>query len=143
MSSANPKHFEPMKRRLLLLIRFGMVGVTVAASYALAYHVQFTLIGMGRFAANLIAFVLAIVLQYLLHATFTFKDRRVADGRQVMRFGTTVFAGYVISVVVTSILVPRGVLGEAVGTAVVVLLLPVVNLIVMGLWVFGERATRA
>lgn len=115
--------------------RFGVVGIMTALSYVAMYP-AFLAAGVPQPAANALAFFLAIVLQYIGHALFTF-ERRLINRSQITKFAIMVGCGFGMSMLVT------GPLAEALGmpawaaALAVALYLPVQNYILMTLWVFA------
>jgi putative flippase GtrA len=114
--------------------RFGVVGAATALSYVALYP-AFLAAGVSQPAANALAFFLAIVLQYIGHALFTFR-RRLINRSQITKFAIMVSCGFGVSMLVTgSVAVALGMPAWAAALAVA-LYLPVQNYILMTLWVF-------
>jgi putative flippase GtrA len=65
-------------------LRFAMVGLTVAALYALAFALLVEG-GLPSYAANLLAYLGAIIVQFFGHRHFTFRAKG-ALARSVPRF---------------------------------------------------------
>ena len=119
--------------------RFALVGILVAALYVLLY-LGFLAAGLPRWAANTLAFVLAIIAQYGGQAQFTFR-KRLNDGGQLLRFGVMTGLGFVTSALITGVLAPAAALDDWVAAVAVTLILPVQNFILMTLWVFHTPST--
>ncbi len=115
-------------------LRFAAVGAGVACAYVLLY-VVFLGLGMAQVAANGLAFCLAICLQYVGQARYTF-GVGVKDGAQMARFGIMVALGFLVSALVTGYAAPMFGMPDWSAAAAVALLLPVQNFILMTLWVF-------
>lgn len=125
-----------MKRLLNIeLMRFGIVGGTVAAAYVVAY-LALLHIGVAQVAANAVAFLLAIVLQYAGQAIFTFRRDWAAAG-QMLRFGVMTGLGFAVSALITGFVGPKAGLTDAQAALVVVFWLPIQNYIIMKIWVFS------
>jgi putative flippase GtrA len=121
-------------------LRFALVGLGTALLYVLAYVLLLRL-GVAQFAANALAFALAIAAQYLGQASYTF-EARVADTAQICRFAAMVGLGFVTSVAVTGLIGPAFALGPTLSAVIVALVLPVQNFILMTLWVFTTQNRR-
>ncbi|WP_386176377.1 GtrA family protein [Sulfitobacter sp. R86518] len=114
--------------------RFGVVGAATALSY-MALYPAFLAAGVSQPGANAVAFFLAIVLQYIGHALFTFR-RRLINRSQITKFSIMVSCGFGVSMLVTGpVAVALGMPAWAAALAVA-LYLPVQNYILMTLWVF-------
>jgi putative flippase GtrA len=123
------------------MVRYAIVGVLVAGIYVvLAVALRMTT-PLPAGPASAIAFVCAIVAQYLAHARYTF-GRDAADWLQAARFGTTVGLGFVLSTAFVGWLAPRWGICELCALIVVVILLPIVNYLVFLLWVFAGFRER-
>lgn len=116
------------------LIRFAFVGASVALIYV-ALYVGFLALGWWQVAANGAAFLLAVLVQYVGQAGFTFQAR-LGDGPQILRFGWMIGCGLLTSAVITGALAPAMEVRPAVAALLVALVLPVQNYIIMSRWVF-------
>ncbi|MBY6136107.1 GtrA family protein [Nocardioides marinus] len=117
------------------ILRFATVGVCVAAFYVLGYSMLLSA-GMSPLPANILAFVAAVIAQYVLQTSWTFR-RSLGLPDQMLRFACTVAAGLAVSTLVTWAVGPA--LGWApwVAAAVVAVLLPVQNYVIFRLWVYS------
>ncbi|GFE51018.1 hypothetical protein So717_27710 [Roseobacter cerasinus] len=115
--------------------RFAIIGVLVALSYLLLY-LAFLALDLPRVIANALAFGLAICLQYVGQTCFTF-GRRLQDLAQLIRFGVMVSCGFVTSAGVTGWLGPLFAVPDWAVAAVVTVILPVQNYLLMRLWVYA------
>ena len=118
------------------LLRFAIVGALVALCYMLGY-LGLLALGIPQVAANALAFLLAVALQYLGQAGFTFR-RRLGDRAQMLRFLAMIGLGLVSAGLIT------GPVADALGVApwlaalTVTILLPIQNYAFMTLWVFAK-----
>lgn len=117
--------------------RFAIVGVGVAGVYVLLYLV-FQKIGATRLPANMMAFTVAIAVQYIGQTRFTYRQR-LADLPQITRFGVMIVGGFVTSAVITGLIGPRLGLADVLSAVVVTLVLPVQNFVLMTFWVFSSH----
>ncbi|NNE51438.1 MAG: GtrA family protein [Sulfitobacter sp.] len=118
------------------MVRFALVGVGVAGLYVLAYLVLLHL-GVAQALANALAFGLAVAVQYIGQAAFTF-DRKLADSWQFLRFSVMIGLGFLTSALVTGWIGPHLGLSDGVSALMVTVILPLQNFILMSLWVFGR-----
>lgn len=122
-------------------IRFATIGVIVALTYMGLYLALLSL-GMGAFVANGIAFLLAVVLQYVAQAAFTF-ERPLADAAQIIRFAVMIGAGFGTSILITGPLATALSLPAWQAALAVTVLLPSQNYILLSIWVFATPASSS
>ena len=122
-------------------IRFATIGVIVALTYMGLYLALLSL-GMGAFVANGIAFLLAVVLQYVAQAAFTF-ERPLADAAQIIRFAVMIGAGFGTSILITGPLATALSLPAWQAALAVTVLLPIQNYILLSIWVFATPASSS
>lgn len=122
------------------LLRFALVGIAVAALYVTLY-LAFQRFGLGRGTANLAAFGLAVLVQYVAQARFTYR-KPLAHAAQVLRFAVMIGAGLLTSALITSGLAPSIGISDALAAVLVAFVLPVQNFILMTLWVFSNQQLR-
>jgi putative flippase GtrA len=118
-------------------MRFGVVGATVAVVY-IALYLMLLAFGVARLEANLVAFLLAIVLQYLGQTLWTFR-RPLAVPDQLGRFLFTISLGLVVSGLITGTLGPALGWANWVSAAIVTVVLPVQNYLFFRNWVFSDK----
>jgi len=119
------------------LLRFAIVGGLVAASY-IAFYLVLLSMSVAQPLANATAFLLAVALQYVGQASFTFRQQ-LADRDQIVRFVCMIGLGLATSAVITGILAPLLRLGDLVAALVVTVVLPVQNYLLLSAWVFQEK----
>ncbi len=119
------------------IIRFALVGTTVAALYILLYA-GFLALGLAQVLANALAFLMAVAVQYLGQAGFTF-DAPWRDSAQALRFIAMIGLGLLTSALITGALGPALGWHTLISAAVVTLVLPVQNFVIMSRWVFSDR----
>ncbi len=113
------------------LVRFALVGVTVAALYV-GLYLAFLRLGLPQVAANALAFLIAVAVQYIGQAAFTF-ERRLNDRPQMIRFAAMIALGLAMSALITG----HGLgLPDWAAAVFVTLWLPIQNYLFMTLWVF-------
>lgn len=122
------------------ILRFAIVGGGTALVYVLLY-LGFLATGLPQAIANGIAFLLAVMLQYVGQSVFTFRER-LKNGAQIMRFATMVALGYVSSALITGPIAAMTGLADWVAAALVAVLLPVQNYFFMTLWVFASARAK-
>lgn len=122
------------------LVRFGIVGGGTALAYVLLY-LMFLEMGVAQVAANGIAFLLAVLLQYAGQAAFTF-GQPLKDRSQISRFCVMVGLGFVSSAVITGPIAMMSGLSAWAAAAIVMVVLPVQNYIFMTLWVFASPISK-
>jgi putative flippase GtrA len=118
------------------VMRYGIVGVTVAVLYSLAIIGLVPMVRpFGPTVASVIGFCLVLPVGFWLHRRFSFADRAGGEG-QAWRFTVTNIASFVISVggmyVITELLRVSYLFGIAWNWVAV----PAVNFGIYMLWVF-------
>lgn len=117
------------------LIRFSVTGTGVAAFYVVAYVLLFHT-GVPAFWSNLVAFVSAVAVQYVVQTVWTFRGR-LDDSLQGMRFVTTVSLGLAFSTLISAVIGPYLNWPAWLAAVLVAVTLPVTNYIVFRFWVYG------
>lgn len=119
-----------------VVVRYALVGVLIAAVYWLLANVLVLIVPVAPpWLSAGAAFLIAVSLQYVLHARFTFGNK-AADAGQAARFATAVAAGLAISSAITGLAGPAMGWPHVVNTAVVVVVVPVSNFLLFRAWVF-------
>ena len=124
-------------RGLNRLVSFGCVGATVAVIYVLLY-LAFLSIGIPQIFANAFAFLIAVAVQYVGQAAFTF-GKNLSNAHQMTRFAAMIGIGLVTSAVFTGIVGPILHMPEWVAAACVTVILPIQNYLIMTRWVFSTE----
>lgn len=124
----------------LKLSRFGAIGMLSTVIYA-AFALAFSHLGAAATAASVLAFGLAAVFSYAGHKYVTF----ASGGRhafELPRFLALSAAGLAVVSILPALL--TGVLGlpAAVPILFACVLIPAVNYIVLGRWVFASEGSR-
>ncbi|MEO0401778.1 MAG: GtrA family protein [Pseudomonadota bacterium] len=117
-------------------IRFAIVGSAVAGLYVLLY-LAFLSIGLAQPVANAAAFLLAVAVQYIGQAGFTFQSR-LNDAPQITRFAIMIGCGLITSAVITGLVGPALALPHWAAAAIVTIILPLQNYVIMTRWVFAH-----
>ena len=117
--------------------RFMLVGTGVAVLY-IALYAGLSALGVPHLPANTLAFLLAVAVQYVGQAGFTF-NATLRDPYQVLRFGVMICFGLVSSTLITGLLGPAMGWSALLSAAVVTLVLPIQNYVIMSRWVFSIR----
>ncbi|MGI9394203.1 MAG: GtrA family protein [Boseongicola sp.] len=114
--------------------RFAIVGLTVAAFYIVAYSALVNA-GLSKFMANVVAFVFAVLIQYIGQTRWTFR-KSLKVRRQWLRFGTMICIGLIYSTLITNHIAQELGWPSWVAAAVVAASLPVINFLIMRFWVY-------
>jgi putative flippase GtrA len=125
-----PRHYQ--------LMRFGIVGALVAGLYVGTYLLVLEM-GVVRQLANLLAFLLAVTVQYLGQTWFTFRQP-LGRPDQIFRFACTIGLGFAVSALITGVLGPGLGWQDWISAAVVTVWLPVQNYLVFRVWVYADTS---
>ncbi|MFS4580829.1 GtrA family protein [Phaeobacter sp. C3_T13_0] len=117
------------------LVRFAIVGVTVAAIYVLLFLI-FLQIGLVTGFANALAFGLAVLAQYVGQTVWTFRQK-LNQPRQAMRFGCAVGLGFVASGLLTTFIGPMLGWPDWMAATIAAVWLPVQNYLFFKIWVYA------
>lgn len=117
--------------------RFAVVGASVAAIYILLY-LGLQAQGLARPVANIAAFLFAVAVQYVGQTLFTFR-RRLAVPAQMSRFIGMILLGLLVSALITGRLGPALGWPDWLAAAVVTVVLPVQNYLILKIWVYSEK----
>lgn len=129
-----------MKRDWGQLVRFGLVGVSVAGVYILLYLALQAV--MAQALANALAFGLAVALQYVGQTLFTFR-KKLAVPDQIGRFAAMIGLGLAVSALITGLIGPALGWADWLAAATVTVILPVQNYFFMKLWVYTSTEATA
>jgi putative flippase GtrA len=119
------------------LVRFGIVGGGTALAYVLLY-LTFLAVDLPQVLANGLAFLMAVMLQYVGQAAFTF-GRQLNHRGQILRFAAMVVLGFGSSALITAVLPTMTGMSDWAAAAIVTVYLPIQNFIFMTLWVFASH----
>jgi putative flippase GtrA len=124
-----------MPKRLLSLIRFGIVGVGTVVIDVITYSFLVG-IGLHYLAADIINVPLVLVFNFLAHKFFTFKTPVKQTKREIRRYALNVMFNFVMAVVLLATFV--SVLGASpvVGKLIQVVALPLINFLLLEKFVF-------
>lgn len=117
------------------ILRFSVVGATVAGLYVLGYPALLAA-GMAQAPANALAFAAAVAVQYVLQTWWTFR-RPLGLPDQMARFACTIAAGFAVSALITGVIGPALGWADWLSAAAVTVILPVQNFIIFRLWVYA------
>ena len=118
------------------LARFALVGTTVALVYVAGYLLLLE-VGINQPLANALAYLIAILAQYLGQAAYTF-DKPINDRTQIGRFVVMTGLGFLTSAAITGQIGPFLNASNWAAAVAVILILPIQNYIIMTLWVFSK-----
>ncbi len=122
-------------------VRFCIVGALVAGLYMVLY-LFFLAMDIAQPLANAVAFLIAVALQYVGQAKFSF-GQKLRDGRQVLRFSVMIGLGLVTAAILTGVVAPTFNIPDWAAALSVMLVLPVQNFVLMALWVFSQNQLQA
>ena len=118
------------------LARFALVGTTVALVYVAGYLLLLE-VGINQPLANALAYLIAILAQYLGQAAYTF-DKPINDRTQIGRFIVMTGLGFLTAAAITGQIGPFLNASNWAAAVAVILILPIQNYIIMTLWVFSK-----
>lgn len=121
----------------LRLSRFAAIGIASTAIYA-ALAFAFSHLGLAATGASVLAFLLAAIFSYAGHKYVTF----VSGGRhtfELPRFLALSVAGLAVVSVLPALLTGVLALPAAVPFLLACVVIPVVNYVVLGRWVFASQ----
>jgi putative flippase GtrA len=126
--------------KLKLLARFGLVGIAATMLYA-ALAIAFARwdrIGPSPVQASLAAYAAAALFSYLAHKSVTFMSSG-SHRSEVPRFILLTATGFAVAYTAPVLLTVKLGLPPIIAVLVTCLLIPAINLLVLGQWVFADR----
>jgi putative flippase GtrA len=134
-------HRDPSDVSLARVIRFGAAGVIATFCYFVMANALVWSSILSPLSASLAAYLISLVVSYLLQSRFTFGLRKDSVG-QMTRFSITSIIGLCLCWVITY--VTAHVLGWPyfAGTFLICILIPVVNYSLFQGWVFATGLGR-
>ncbi|MEM6638083.1 MAG: GtrA family protein [Pseudomonadota bacterium] len=120
--------------KLNQMLSFALVGGVTALTYAGGYMVLRE-VGVSAVLAATLSYLAAITLQYFGHSGITFR-KNPRDRGQLLRFLVLNGAGLATAVAITLVLTQYFGAEDWMASVAVILVLPVMNWVVMRLWVF-------
>lgn len=128
-----------MKTEIQRLFRFSVTGFVIAVVYVSGYTALYHT-GLTPVAANVIAYGVAVAIQYVMQTVWTFR-RPLFDGAQSARFLAVIGLGLGYSTVVASMIGPAMGWRPWVAAGLVAVTLPILNYICFRLWVYRPEAS--
>ncbi|NRB01682.1 MAG: GtrA family protein [Rhodobacteraceae bacterium] len=119
------------------ILRYAVVGTSVAIFYVLAYT-GLTAVGLSLVVANAVAYGMAILVQYAGQAVYTFR-RQFFDAAQASRFFVMTLCGYLAAALITSAIAPALGWPHVQAAVIVAVWIPLQNYIFMKIWVFAQK----
>ena len=118
------------------IFRYSVVGIATAGIYFALTILLSEVFKYSLMASSIFSYTIAIIFQYISHSIFTFRVR-LYDKSKMIKFLTAIFAGYLISSALIKV-GERFDLDNVFIVALIVLIIPVMNYVVMSLLVFVE-----
>ncbi len=122
------------------ILRFCFVGGLVALIYV-ALFLGLREFGFARGPASVVAYGCAVLFQYFAQTAWTFRRALFSVG-YAWRFAVMVALGAGFSVLITAAIGPTLGLHDAVSAAIVVVITPFFNFLMMILWVYRDRVAE-
>ncbi len=119
------------------MLRYGIVGVALAALYAGVYWAGATLFGLPAQLANAAGFITALITGYALHSRWSFRGHGERSGWSLGRFLIVNVAGYLLNCLWVWLIVQR--LGQAIELSImpIVTLTPAFTFLLNRRWTFA------
>lgn len=125
----------PTKKRLLSLIKFGIVGIGTividVATYALLVR-----IGINYLVADVLNLPLLLGFNFVAHKYFTFKTASNQTKKELKRYSVSVAFNFVLALVLLAIFVDLLHTLPVVGKIIQVIVLPILNYFLLEKFVF-------
>lgn len=128
-TEASSKQDSLLKRTL----RFGLTGLFVTGLHFAIATLFVNYVQHNPSLANGVAFCIATIVSYLMHTLWSFSAK--LHGKTLIRFVMVSMFGLCLSLTIPWIVQQLG-FGYIVGTAAVVLILPVVNFALHNFWTY-------
>lgn len=122
------------------IIRFGGVGGIATLAHVLVALVAERGLDLTAQQANLVGFLIAVLLSYFGHSRFTFQSGRGSSDR-FLRFVTVALTGLAASSLTVAMVTQGLGLPFAVAMAAVAVAVPAASFVAMRIWVFADHKT--
>jgi putative flippase GtrA len=119
------------------MLRYGVIGVGLAALYAAIYWAGATLLAMPAQLANGAGFVAALVAGYILHSQWSFRGHGQRSGWSWSRFLVVNFAGYLLNCLWVWLIVDELARPVALSIVPIVTLTPLFTFLLNRRWTFA------
>ena len=132
----------PLRTNILgQLVRYGVAGVGVALAYSLIYEAILRVMGAEPELANTGAFLVSVVLGYLVHSRWSFRDHgsRESALRNTSRFFIVNVATFAINCVWVWLIVKQWGLSPHLPLLPILFVMPWFSFWLNRQWTFGER----
>ena len=127
---------------LALLSRFTAVGILATCTYLAVTNALLAIGSMSPGAASVAGYLAGMLISFFGQARFTFLVRR-HTARQAIKYVAASLCGLIISYSAMHLAVFDLGLPPFIGTIVVAILVPLINLLLMKSWVFREVPEQA
>ena len=122
---------------LALLSRFTAVGIIATCTYLAVTNALLVIGSVSPGAASVAGYLAGMLISFFGQARFTFLVQRHTAG-QAMRYVAASLCGLIVSYLAMHLAVFDFGLPAFVGTILVAILVPLINLLLMKWWVFRE-----
>ena len=119
------------------MLRYGVIGIGLAALYAAIYWAGATLLAMPVQLANGAGFVAALVAGYVLHSQWSFRGHGRRSGWSWSRFLVVNFAGYLLNCLWVWLIVDELARPIALSIVPIVTLTPLFTFLLNRRWTFA------
>jgi len=119
------------------MLRYGVIGIGLAALYAAIYWAGATLLAMPAQLANGAGFVAALVAGYILHSQWSFRGHGRRSGWSWSRFLVVNFAGYLLNCLWVWLIVDELARPIALSIVPIVTLTPLFTFLLNRRWTFA------
>jgi len=126
---------------LFQLIRFGFVGVAATLTHYIVSIVGVEQLHLSLYLANLLGYIVAVVVSFLGHSKFTFQVN--ASMKLFSKFIVVSLSALALSELLILLLESTLQLSHRISMLVVVATIPVFTFIMSRLWVYKESAESA
>ena len=119
------------------MLRYGVIGIGLAALYAAIYWAGATFLAMPAQLANGAGFVAALVAGYVLHSQWSFRGHGRRSGWSWSRFLVVNFAGYLLNCLWVWLIVDELARPIALSIVPIVTLTPLFTFLLNRRWTFA------
>lgn len=129
-------NFKQLNRELLIVARFGLVGIAATATHMLIAATLITQLNTNPFTANLIAFIIAFFISFFGHYFWSFKTKAQSARKAMTRFFLIAVGGFGFNNLVLVTLLQSGITTPLFSTMVAIGVVPAITFIASRFWVF-------
>ncbi|MGO4389123.1 GtrA family protein [Microvirga sp. 2YAF29] len=121
--------------RVMRVVRFALVGAASSGAYAVIMMVATSVFGLAPWVSSAVAYVLAMIINFPLQRSFTFMSKGDVR-REGLKYLSVHLLNLLVSVAVVHLITQILQWPVFVSVAAVIIIIPLIQFLVLEIWVF-------